>query len=248
MAPVAEHLSASADPTAPAVRLRALTGRDELALDAAAPWAAFALLRRLAPGLDVATLDVTTADRLLAGLYRALYGDGCDCRVRCTACGEPFGFELALAEVIAAQDRDRPRADFGDGSWCLSDGRRVRAPKVGELGLDPATLLERLVVAGGAGDDAVLRFLERAAPTLALDLDAPCPHCGAAPAVRFDLARYLVQRLAGERPFLMRELHLIAARYGWSLAEILELSRDDRRAFAGLIEAERTRLDRRRAP
>jgi hypothetical protein len=231
----------------PAAPLRPLTGRDELALDATAAWAALDLVARLAPDLDVRALDVTTADRLVAALYRRLYGDACDCRVRCAACGEAYGFELSLREVTAAQDRDRPRPDFADGSWSLSDGRRVRAPRVADLALAPDELLARLVIAGGRGDADVLAFLERAAPTLALDLAAPCPHCGAAQDVRFDLARYLVQRLAGERPFLLREVHLIAARYGWSLAEILDLSRDDRRAFAGLIEAERATANRRRA-
>jgi hypothetical protein len=228
-------------------RLRPLTGRDELALDATAPWAALGLVARLAPDLDVRALDVTTADRLMADLCRRLYGEVCDCRVRCVACGEAYAFELSLGEVIAAQDRDRPRPDFADGSWTLSDGRRVRPPRVADLALAADELLARLVVAGGRGDADVLAFLERAAPTLALDLAAPCPHCGAAQDVRFDLARYLVQRLAGERPFLLREVHLIAARYGWSLAEILDLSRDDRRAFAGLIEAERASANRRRA-
>ena len=87
-------------------------------------------------------------------------------------------------------------------------------------------------------------FLERAAPVMSFDLDAPCPHCNAAELVRFDLARYLAVRLAAERPFLLRETHLIASRYGWSHGEIMALSRTDRRAYAGLIEAERASAQR----
>jgi hypothetical protein len=232
---------------APEVRLRALTGADEMALDPSAALAGLRLLERLAEGLDLEALDVITADRLLARLYTDLYGDRCECRVRCSACGEAYGFELSLAALIAAQDEARPDPDAADGAWTLPDGGRVRAPRIGELGLDPDGLVRRLIVAGETAPAEVLEFLERAAPVLSLDLDAPCPDCCHAQEVRFDLARYLVQRLAGERPFLLREVHLLAARYGWSLAEILGLARDDRRTFAGLIEAERAGGARRRA-
>ncbi|MEY6433870.1 hypothetical protein ABC977_15810 [Thioalkalicoccus limnaeus] len=226
---------------------RPLTGRDELTLDPGSPWAALDMVARLAPGMDVQALDVTTADRLVAQLYGQLYGDVCDCRTRCVVCGEAFGFELSLRTLIEMQDRERPRPDFADGSWSWTDGRRVRAPRIADLTLTPEALLERLVISGGACDAAVLAFLERAAPILTLDLAARCPHCGTDQEVRFDLARYLIQRLAGERPFLLREVHLIAARYGWSFAEILDLSRDDRRALAGLIAAEPALASRRAA-
>ena len=240
------------------VLLAPLTGADEVALaDAAAPHAAIALLRRLAHASDgsplaVDALTVSQADRLLAALYRTLYDDRAECRMRCKDCGEGYEFTLSLSEVIAAQDRERTGAADETGCWTLADGRRVRAPTVADIAAAnaPQALAARLVVEGDAssGLDAVSDFLERAAPVLTLDLDAACPHCARGQAVRFDLAHYLSARLANERPFLVRETHLIASRYGWHHAEILTLSRADRRAFAGLIEAERaagTRIARR---
>src|ERR1044072_5385214 len=98
------------------VLLAPLTGADEVALaDAAAPHAAIALLRRLAHAPDgsplaVNALTVSQADRLLAALYRALYDDRAECRMRCKDCGEGYEFTLSLSGVIAAQDRERTGA------------------------------------------------------------------------------------------------------------------------------------------
>lgn len=243
------------DPAGRSLRvvLSALTGADEAALDASGPGAAFDLLRRLAldeagAALDVDALTVSAADRLLAALYRELYDDRAECRLRCRGCGESYEFTLRLSELMAAQDAEHPGPADADGCWTLADGRRVRAPRVADTAAagSPGDLLARLVVDGEPDADpgAVSEFLERAAPLLSLDLAAACPHCARGETVRFDLAEYLGARLAGERPFLLREVHLIASRYGWSHREILALSRADRRAFAGLIEAERASAQR----
>lgn len=238
------------------VHLRALTGRDELAVTPGDPAAAITLLRRLARRPDGGTLDpglltVPRADRLLAAIHDMLYGPRAECRVRCAACRQPYEFTLVPDELIAAQDAARPPPPEADGAWTLDDGRRVRAPRLDDVAAanGPAALLATLVVSGDptVAPDVINAFLENAAPSLALDLDAPCPHCASPQTARFDMARYLAQRLAAERPFLLREAHLIASRYGWSHAEIVDLTRADRRAFAGMIEAERASLQRRRA-
>lgn len=231
------------------VTLRALTGADEAALAGVpAGQAGVALLRRLVvaedgAAVEVGALGVADADRLLAALYTALYGDDAECQARCRGCGADYEFRLQLSQLIAAQDRERPGPPADDGSWALPDGRRVRAPRLDDIAAagDANALVARLVVAGDATADtaAVTDFLERAAPLLSLDLDATCPHCARGETIRFDIAQYLGARLAGERPFLLREVHLLASRYGWGLAEILSLGRADRRAFAALIEAER---------
>jgi hypothetical protein len=231
------------------VLLAPLTGADEAALAEQAPAdAAIGLLRRLARAPDgsplaIDALTVSQCDRLLAALYRTLFDDRAECRMRCKGCGEGYEFALELSALMAAQDGERAAAADADGCWELPDGRRVRAPTLADIAAagGPEALAARLVVAGEAdrGLDAVTDFLERAAPILSLDLDAACPHCARTETVRFDLAHYLAARLAGERPFLIRETHLIASRYGWRHAEIMALSRADRRAFASLIEAER---------
>ena len=120
------------------VLLAPLTGADEVALaDAAAPHAAIALLRRLAQAPDgsplaIDALTVSQADRLLAALYRALYDDRAECRMRCRDCGEGYEFTLSLSEVIAAQDRERTGAADATGCSRRSIARfTTTAPNAG---------------------------------------------------------------------------------------------------------------------
>jgi len=226
--------------------IRQLTGSDEYALAGGEPVEAVRLLGRLLPEGALDRMSLSEIDRALAALHLSLYGAKADCRARCPACGEGFEFSVDLIDVQTAQDAERPGPPDADGAWTLEDGRRVRAPRLSDLGGDGA-LSDRLLVDGEPGGDgqAVEALLERAAPVLALDLATRCPHCETEGEARFDIAAYLARRLAGERPFLVRETHLIASRYGWPHDQILALNREDRRAYAGLIEAERANAQRR---
>lgn len=226
------------------LELRALTGADELSLDGIGFEAALALLERLS-GEDLHDRSISEVDRGLAGIYRALYGDHVECRTTCTSCSEVYEFALSLPDIVSAQDAERPGPADAAGFWGIGDAR-VRAPRPADLEGDPKTLVSRLSEGGEVTLEDVEAFLDRAAPVLSLDLDAPCPACNVPAQVRFDLASYLTQRLAQERALLVRETHLIASRYGWSHAEIMGLSRTDRRAYAELIETERAQAMRRK--
>jgi len=228
--------------------LRRIAGADEAALAPqrpGEPTRLLAALARAADGstLDIAALAVTVHDRLLAEVYRTEIGERATCRAACVQCGKPFEFELALGDVLAQQDRDAAACGLAreDGRWAVA-GVRVRAPTLADAARGPAACAAALCEQppDAATLAQVSAFLERACPLLALDLDAACPHCGAAQRLGFDLPRFLVRTIANERPFLVRETHLIAARYGWSHVEIMALPRDDRRAYAALIEAERS--------
>jgi hypothetical protein len=230
--------------------LRRLDGAAEAAVEAARPEMATQLIDRLLTGgagetIDIQALPLAVHDRLLAHIYAAEFGETVSCRAACTACSEPFEFRFPLPRLLAAQDREA--AGIGppdeDGFWHAPDGVRMRPPTLIDARSGTgAELIARISSPAPTGQvpEALTAFLERASPLLSLDIDTRCPECGAAQAVWFDLARFLVQALAGERPFLIRETHLLAARYGWSHDEIMALPRDDRRAFAALIESERS--------
>jgi len=247
-------------------RLRPLTGADELMLDGEDPGAATALLKRLLIGgdgrLDAAGVDALTVsehDRLLAALFDTLYGDRVEARSACRGCGQGMEINFSLASLAAAP----PETEVAvagpqpDGSFRLGDGLRFRPPMIGELAAAAAmgeaeglAALRRACVLEGdpEADPALLdSALETAAPALTRDVVATCPDCGAPQPVRFDLARFLVAMLLRERAFLLRETHLLAATYAWPLAEILGLSRADRRALARLCAAEGGTAQRRAA-
>jgi hypothetical protein len=248
-------VSPASDPfSAGRFRLRALNGSDEFLLDPTDTHAANALLRRLVvQGGDIGALTIADYDRLLAAVFEALYGDQVEARTQCTACSEPLEISLSLSALAAAAPDIEIELAGPDesGTFALPDGRRIRAPTVGDVERavrsgDVAALRRACVVEGDADADpeSLDAALEAAAPALTRDVAATCPHCAASQAVRFDLANFLIASLARERPFLLREMHLLARAYGWSLTEILSLSRDDRRALARLCEAERAALRR----
>ena len=225
--------------------LRPLTGADELSIGGPSLSDAADLLARMSEGAKIADLSISQVDRGLAGLYGAIYGDAAECRSTCAGCAEAYEFTLSLPDIILAQDADRDGFADAEGVFALRNGARLRAPKLADISADQDDLLARLVIDGTAEPAVVETFLDCNAPVLSLDIDAACPHCEAAAQVRFDLANYLLKRLLSERAFLVRETHLLASRYHWSYAEIMALPREDRRAYAGLIEAERARLSRR---
>lgn len=233
-----------------------VTGADEAGLARGRPGEATQLLAALLLTADGAAVDVTRLpmpvhDRLLGEVFRTEFGDRAECQAACTSCGEAFEFALSLEGLTGAQDRDAAAIGLanGDGYWPCGD-HLVRAPLLRDaVAGDEADLLAAVCVPPpetGEAAAAVTAFLERAAPLLSQDLDAQCPHCGADQKLAFDLPRFLVAALANEQAFLVRETHLIASRYGWSHAEILALPRDRRRAFAGLIESERSAALRQR--
>jgi len=240
---------ATAPRSAKRPRLRALSGADEFLIEAGEPRAATLLLRRLlVDGEDVDALNVAEYDRLLAEVFDALYGDRVEARTRCSACAEPLEISLSLATLAAAPpdvEIDLSGPDEA-GVFTLPDGRRIRPPTIADLDRavasgDTAALRRACVVAGDpdADPETLEAALEAAAPAVTRDVAATCPHCAATQEVRFDLAAFLVASLSRERPFLLREMHLLARAYGWSLTEILSLNRDDRRTLARLCEAER---------
>lgn len=243
-------------------RLRPMRGDDESSVDdGSSPFGGAALIDRLLvdePGTSVRPgmareLAVCDRDRLLAAIYREYFGDQVEGTSACRNCGESFEVSFSLRGLLAGLERGGAPNATGpdaDGIYTLKDGRRFRLPTTGDqqsvFGLEgaagTAALLKRCVLTGDPEDnpDILTGAMAAAGPVLDVDVEAKCPDCGTSQSVRFDLQRHLLRSLAHEKRFLVREVHLIATVYGWGHGEILGLSRQERRAFAGLILAERT--------
>ena len=194
---------------------------------------------RLPEGIALDALPVALLHRLYLAIYRELYDGPVQNAARCIACREPFEFELDLEAVTAAQDAEADCAGASaDGWWRLPGGGEIRAPHSADLHGGLSGLLAA-ITRGEVPEAEASAFLERAAPLLDFEVETACPHCAETQDLRFSMPRYLVRKLAGERPFLIREVHLLASAYRWPHGEIMALTRGDRRAFAGLIQAER---------
>lgn len=199
----------------------------------------------------VSELAVCDGDRLFAALYRNYFGDQVESTITCNHCGQPFELRFSLGELITKLDQGTQTNITGpndQGVYKLADGRRFRLPTLGDrnllLGLAPeqamSTLLQQCVVEGDFTQDSqgLETAMNEVGTLLDLDIDASCPHCGTAQMIQFDIQTYLLRILAYEQRFLNREIHAIAKSYGWGYQEILNLTRESRRTFVRLIEAD----------
>ena len=238
-------------------RLRALTGEDQRALHGGAG-AARGLLARLCvdddgPGAtDIGSLSAADRDRLLAALWQHEFGDTILATHRCGDCRELFDLSFSLAGLVESLEAmPRPEDVDGmtpDGHARLKTGQTVRPPTaVDEAAVaampvaTAADALARRCVSGGAlpAPDVLDRVLDWLDPVVDVDLVGVCPECGARQAVRFSIEHYLMTALRLEQRRLMREIHLLAATYGWSLGEVLSLDRQERQVLTAHVEADR---------
>lgn len=246
---------------APVVRLRwstgvdvavlgAVTGQAELAVSDTGTRSAIALVdallldagdRAARPG-SARRLAVADRDRILVQVHLDLYGPTVDSTLTCRSCGEPYDLRFRLDELAAHCDTPD---DAGPPPWQLG-GIEFRSltgeDELAVLGdADRADALMRRVVEepDQADDlrDSIADALGRLTPSVAAPIGAACPECGAHQTADFDVQRYVLTRLLGEQRRLWQSVHVIAATYHWSRAEILSLPRREREAYVDAIGA-----------
>lgn len=237
------------------IQFRPLTGALELCVSSVDQLAMGNLLSKLIISITLKgnpfqlnELSVTEYDRLLAAIYTHIYDNSVSCHCFCKFCSEAYEFSFSLDTLIKYQEQNAMKFGNPDvtGYWSVADGFRFRAPtrleaiSVVNGSLNRNDFIKKLVSDQSIDHKLFESYLEAAAPTLAIDIAAPCPHCEEGQNVRFDIHRYLVAAISNERAFLIREVHLIASSYGWTHSEIIRLSRSDRRAYAALITNERS--------
>jgi hypothetical protein len=229
-------------------RVAALDGAGELLADPGDRHSARRLVSHMVEGEGDGWLDQLPAaifDRLCAAIFERDFSATVGCRSDCGKCGEPFDFAFDISDLIAAQDSAAAGLELAldqEGYWTVEGGLSLRPPTLGDLAgkLPPDTLAKLLVRSGRRDDPAIEVLLDEAAPLLTLPIATRCPHCQEAQEAAFDMAGYLVASIAADHAFLVRETHLLASRYGWTHESIMALPRSDRRAYAALIESERS--------
>ena len=252
------HTGAGAGPPR-RVYLRELSGYDELCDCTAVELLDRLLLDRpgaaARPG-DAGKLTLAEVDRVLAALYRSLYGDEVECHVSCAACGSPYSLSFTLREMWDAITETTPEDEHLLSELEGPDERGVyrlgsltfRLPTNEDLAqaAEPgpegtaAALRSRCVLQedAGLGEETLDRAMSLAGPTLDTDLEGVCPECGTEQAVPFRIDEFLLAALRRESALLAREVHELARAYRWSRREILEMPRRERRQHAGLVLAE----------
>ena len=259
---VAETIPLRFAETTTVARLREMTGRDERAVSGTSTVDAIQLLDALLDDsstdreqrLCASDLVAADRDRLLAAVYERAFGDRIESTLVCERCAQPFELCFLLSELT--ESIRKPRSvdgwrHLGNGRFTTATGVSFRLPtgndELAVARLSPkeaeSSLLSRCaeIDAWPGGANAFEEMLDEIAPLLDLELKANCPECGHIHTLQFDIQRYLLGVIVGERRRLLAEIHRIATAYAWSLNEILSLTRSDRRRFVDLIENEKSR-------
>jgi hypothetical protein len=232
------------------VALREISGAEELA-----DLAPSQLVARLIVGGTVSAdeLSLSEQDRILAEIYRGIYGDKIECFTVCASCGREFEVSFTLDDWMASlRDVEGPVAVRGqDGVYELAadDERGVlqfRLPTEATLwavaGWDTsetaAALRRACIIEGDPEDPRLEPAMARAGPLLDDELETECAYCGAGQALAFRLADFLLAALVRERAVASREVHHLANAYHWSRNEIFQMPRSSRREHVRLVLAE----------
>ncbi len=87
------------------------------------------------------------------------------------------------------------------------------------------------------------RRMEEAAPKVDLGMNAGCPECGRAFTVPFDIQDFFFGEMRTSIDLLYREVHYLAYHYHWAEREIMEMPREKRRGYLGILTDEIERLN-----
>jgi len=257
------HITSDGEPPRH-VCLRELAGYDELSSGSAIELIDGLLLDR--PGVaarpgDAGRLTLAEADRVLAAVYRSLYGDGVECHVSCPNCRSSYEISFTLSDMWDALTETSPEDEQllawlggpdGHGVYRLGVFR-FRLPTAEDVAdvarLEPeasvAELRARCVLHDDSADgpdspeleETLDRVMSLVGPMLDTDLGGACPECGAEQVVPFRIDEFLLAALRRESVLLTREVHELARAYRWSRQEILEMPRRERRQHVALLLA-----------
>jgi hypothetical protein len=224
-------------------------GEDQHPLDRA-----LTLLAATCPELtwdELAALSIGQRDARLLTLREQISGPRLNGFVECPRCAERLEFDVAVADL-----RVMEAPDLGEEAWELVTGGlalRFRLPNSRDLAAvlgcqDPTAARNQLVqrcvleasrdgvpvAASELSADVVTRLARRMSecdPQAEVLLNLSCPVCDYAWKALFDIVAFFWAELAAQAKRLLREVHALARAYGWSEADVLDMSARRRRFY-----------------
>ncbi len=161
----------------------------------------------------------------------------------CAAC---FEFDLPLEAALDQLPADEPIRATLPGARPVTlrrpTGRdlhdwRAQRPSSREEAVE--SILRSLVLEGAVTIEdvpVVAEILADEDPLVAFSVSSTCPMCDAPAEVRIDLEDIALTRLKQRQRGLLREIHVLASRYGWTEGEILAVAPARRARYLSLIE------------
>jgi hypothetical protein len=220
------------------------------------PRRALALLSAAAPdstAADLAAMPIGRRDGSLLDLRERLFGSAFAGVTSCPACGEEIELAFDAREVRRETAAEPPALRVIEGSYEVE----ARLPSTDDLAaIDPMGDLEaargrlfaRCVIRAWRDGNAiaaaelpaevvgaVAAHMAAADPQADVQLDADCPACAHAWREPFDIVTFFWSELAVFARRLLGEVHELASAYGWSEAQILDLSPARRNAYLEML-------------
>lgn len=198
---------------------------------------------------QLARLSVGQRDALLLRLRERLFGGTLELQARCPGCEEGYQFDVPVQALLLRGDSlepdDAPRVlealppvyvrlpnsvDLAAVA-AVPDPRAARAALVRRCLVDEDTPVTAELV------ERVAAFLIEQDPQTDLRFPLTCDICGVDVLVDLDVGGFLWEELNGWARRTMREVALLADRFGWNEADILVMSDARRAAYVELANA-----------
>jgi hypothetical protein len=239
--------------------MRALEAAETLAVweragAAPPPFRPTVLLSAYSSADDVAALPIGQRDAMLLRLYAATFSDRLDGLAECPECGTAVELSASCATLLAEQARAVPPAPIeAHGytvTWRLPDSADLAAVVASTMDSEDGAgvLLSRCVLEARNGTgpvpaadlpgpvrDAVAGAMAAADPLAEVVFTLDCPECTARWETQLEVDAFVWAKLRGHADRLLREVDALARAYGWSEAEILDLSPERRAAYLRLV-------------
>lgn len=205
------------------------------------------------PAQDVLNWTIGQRDGALLTLREWTFGTQLNSLALCSACGEQLELAFETGAIrVATEGLNNETFTVSSEDHTVT----LRLPVVGDLLLiQSATaevarrvLLERCTLEIQCAGKAVTMSdwpekLEAAAvaamaqndPQADIQLALHCPHCGHDWQANFDIVAYFWDEINAWAIRLLREVHVLAANYGWSETDILALSPTRRQLYLEML-------------
>jgi hypothetical protein len=204
---------------------------------------------------ELAALSVGERDALLLAVRERTLGPRLSCFVKCPTCAVPLEFSAEVGEVRLLE----PGVPVAREHALAVDGWNVRFRLVDSRDLaalagerDPAfarrLLLSGCVLEALRGGEpvaprrvpepvlaAVAAAMVQHDPQSEIEFSLACHACGTRWGAMLDVAAFLWTELSSLAKRLMREVHALAAAYGWREADILAMSAARRAAYLEMV-------------
>ncbi|HEX3402223.1 MAG TPA: hypothetical protein VGH23_01985 [Rhizomicrobium sp.] len=213
----------------------------------------FAIARPDAPLDALADACLGERDGALFELREAMFGPELSGRFSCAACGEQQEINLNLSDLKSTGAHQHAPLSLSSGDYALELRLLTSRDMLAAAAVpfdEGRILLERSVIsASREGEsvqtqslppcvvDDIARTLADADPDADLKLNMACSNCGHETRMTFDIGTFLWEEVDAWADRMLREVHTLAASYGWTERDILELSPQRRRRYLELASA-----------